>query len=171
MVKLKMMNRVYKEIELLKNYYCEHNIEVRTLFENEQDPYVINIYKNKRLFCNVKIVLPYDYPFKDPMFCFYTVETSQQISTINYINFFKECSQFYFYENKVLMPEHLCPCCYNAICNRELNETLMDLSKDVQKFGVQFMRLREAYFSKKYIKILNKLNDDTLNIILSYIAA
>tara|TARA_A100001011_G_scaffold195608_1_gene203972 strand:+ start:3596 stop:4105 length:510 start_codon:yes stop_codon:yes gene_type:complete len=169
MVKLKMMKRIYKELNILENYYGKEKIEVRTLFENEQDPYVINVYKNKHLFCNIKIILPYNYPFKEPMFCLYSVNSDKKISIINYFDFFKKCSQFYFYENNVMLQEHSCPCCFNKICNRQLNETLLELSKDVQKFGIQFMRLREKYFLKNYIKILNYLNEDVLNIILSYI--
>ena len=42
MVKLKMMKRIYKELNILENYYGKEKIEVRTLFENEQDPYVFN---------------------------------------------------------------------------------------------------------------------------------
>jgi len=168
MVKLKLMKRVDKEVKLLEDYYESDKVEVRTVFVNEQDPYVINLYKNKNLFCNVKIILPYDYPFKNPGFYFYSINDNI-ISTINYFDFFKNCSYFYFYKNQVVLDEHLCPCCYNTMCNRELNQSLLELSKDIQKFSIQFMRLREKYFAKKYINILNNLNEDILNILLEYI--
>jgi len=171
MVNLKMMNRVNKEVKLLEDYYGKDKVEVRTLFENEQDEYVINVYKNKHLFCNVKIILYYDYPFKDPAFCFYykSDNCNRMIQTIKYFDFFEKCSLFYLTRNGVKLDEHLCPCCYHAICNRELTESLLKLSKDVQKFGVQFMRLREKYFLKKYIQDRNYLDEDSLNIALSYI--
>ena len=149
MVKLKMMNRIHKELKLLEDYYGKDKVEVRTLFENELQPYVINVYKNECLFFNVKIILHYDYPFKDPMFCLYSLNNDNTISTINYFNFFKDCSQFYFYKNKVMLQDHSCPCCYNRICNRQLSDTLLELSRDVQKFGIQFMRLREKHFLRK----------------------
>ena len=173
MVKSKMMKRVYKEIKLLEDYYGKDNIESRTLVENEQDEYVINIYKNKHLFCNVKVVLYHDYPFKDPSFSLYYTDNNDNnnivIHTIKYFDFFENCSLFYYTRNNVLLDGHLCPCCYNAICNRQLNMSLLELSKDVQKFGIQFMRLRERYFVKKNIQEKNNLDEDSLNIILSYV--
>ena len=170
MVKLKMMKRVYKEIQLLENYYGKEKVDVRTIIENENDEYVINIYKNEKLFCNVKIILYYDYPFKEPSFCLYNYDKTHNVNnTIKYFDFFEKCSLFYYTKNKVHLEEHLCPCCYNAICNRELNNSLLELSKDVQKFYIQFMRLREKYFLKKFIKSVNYLNKYLIYNILSYI--
>jgi len=170
MVKLKMMNRVNKEIELLENYYGKDNVEVRTVFENELHEFAINIYKNKFLFCNVKVILYYDYPFKDPAFCLYHYDKSDNIiHTIKYYDFFADAGSFYYTKKNVSLDGYLCPCCYNAICNRQLNESLLELSKDIQKFGIQFRQLREKYFLKKYIQLINNLNDDILNIILVYI--
>jgi len=169
MVKLKMMNRVNKELKLLENYYGKDKVDVRTLFVNELEPYVINVYKNDRLFFNIKITLPYDYPFKDPTFCLYSLPNNNEISTINYFDFFRDCSQFYLYKHNVVLHEHSCPCCYNKLCNRELSDPLLEISKDVQNFGIQFMRLRERYFLRKNINILNNLNGDVLNIILDFV--
>lgn len=169
MVKLKIMNRVNKELELLKQNYGNDKVEVRSILENEKDPYVINVYKNKNLFFDIKIVLPYDYPFKDPRFLFYHNEDSNMIATIDYFDFFKQCSNFYFYKNNIILEDHQCPCCYNALCNRQLNETLLAISKDIQKLGIQFNRLREKYFLKKYMIFLNNLNEDIINILLTYI--
>ena len=53
-----MMNRVNKELKLLENYYGKDKVDVRTLFVNELEQYVINVYKNDRLFFNIKIILP-----------------------------------------------------------------------------------------------------------------
>lgn len=172
MVKLKMMKRVYKEIHLLEEYYGKDKVDVRTLVENEQDEYVINIYKNKHLFCNVKTFLYYDYPFKDPSFSLYFTDKSNNNivnHTIKYFDFFAKCSLFYYTRNEVELEDHQCPCCYNAICDRRLNTSLLELSKDVQKFGDQFMRLREKYFMKKYIQQKNNIDENLLNIILGYI--
>ena len=173
MVKLKMMNRINKEVEMLEKYYGKDKVEVRTEFENEQHEYVINIYKNKHLFCKVKAILYHDYPFKDPAFCLYYLDKTDSkniiIRTIKYFDFFTKSSAFYYTKKRVRLVDHLCPCCYHAMCNRQLNESLLKLSKDVQKFGRQFMRLRERYFVKKYLHDVNYLNTDSLNIILSYI--
>ena len=168
-----MMKRVYKEIQLLENYYGKDKVRVCTVFDNEQDEYLINIYKNQYLFCNVKVCLYYDYPFKEPSFCLYHLDKSDTSNivnlTIKYFDFFAKCSLFYYTKSGVELEGHTCPCCYHAICNRQLNDSLLELSKDVQKFYVQFMRLRERYFMKKYIRGKNNLDEDSLNIILSYI--
>ncbi len=170
MVRLKMMSRVNKEIQLLEDYYGKHNIEVRTVFENELHEFAINIYKNKYLSFNVKVILYYDYPFKDPAFCLYYYDkTDNIIHTIKYFDFFADAGSFYCTKKNVSLDGYLCPCCYHAMCNRQLNDSLLELSKDIQKFGVQFMRLREKYFLKKYIQSTNNLNNDILNIILIYI--
>jgi len=169
MVKFKMMNRVNKEVKLLENYYGKDAIQL-CVIEDEQQDYIINIYKNKYLSFNVKIILKYDYPFKDPLFCLYYFDKKDNIiRTIEYFDFFEKCSIFYFTINKVKLLEHCCPCCYHAICNRRLCESLLELSKDVQKFGIQFMRLREKYFVKKYISFINNLDENILNNILDYI--
>jgi len=170
MVKFKIMNRVNKEVKLLEDYYGKDAIEVRTVIEDEDQDYVINIYKNKHSFFNVKLILKYDYPFKDPSFCLYYFDKKDKITrTIQYFDFFEKCSIFYFIKNKVNLVDHLCPCCYHAICNRQLNESLLELSKDVQKFSIQFMRLREKYFVKKYINVINHLDENIIDNILSYI--
>lgn len=174
MVKLKMMKRVYKEIQLLEDYYGKDKVDARTLIENEQDEYVINIYKNQNLFCNVKIFLYYDYPFKEPSITFYFSQKDKNNKsivndTIKYFDFFAKCSLFYYTRNEVELEDHQCPCCYNAICDRQLNTSLLELSKDVHKFGNQFMRLREKYFMKKYIQQKNNIDENLLNIILGYI--
>jgi hypothetical protein len=169
MVKLKIMKRVNKELELLKQKYGNDKVEVRSILENEKDPYVINVYKNKNLLFDIKIILPYDYPFKDPRFFFYHNEDSNMIATIDYFDFFKDCSIFYFYKKNIILEDHQCPCCYNALCNRQLNESLLEISKDIQKFGIQFTRLREKYFLKKYMTLSNNLNEDVINNLLSYI--
>ena len=118
----------------------------------------------------MKVILKYDYPFKDPSFCLYYFDKKDKITrTIQYFDFFEKCSIFYFIKNRVNLVDHLCPCCYHAICNRQLNESLLELSKDVQKFSIQFMRLREKYFVKKYINVINYLDEDVLYNILSYI--
>lgn len=170
MVRTKMMNRINKEIKLLEDYYGKDKVDVRSVVGNEHDDFVINIYKNKHLLFNVKVILKYDYPFKDPSFCLYYFDEKDKITkTIQYFHFFEKCSIFYFIRKNVRFEEHLCPCCYHALCNRQLNESLLELSKDVQKFGVQFKRLRERYFLEKYIKIINNLDEDSLNYILEYI--
>jgi hypothetical protein len=172
MVKMKMMKRIYKEIKLLEDYYGKDKVEVSTFLGNEQHEYVINIYKNKCLFCNVKVMLCNDYPFKEPSLCLYSLDKSDNkniIRTIKYFDFFAKCSLFYYIRNGVELEDYLCPCCYHAMCNRQLNESLLELSKDVEKFGVQFMRLREKYFLKRCIQKKNNLHEDSLNIILSFI--
>lgn len=170
MVRLKMMNRINKEVQLLEEHYGKDKVELRSVVENEHDDFVINIYKNKHLLFNVKVILKCDYPFKEPSFCLYYFDKKDKLtSTLQYFDFFEKCSIFYFIKNKVRLDGHLCPCCYHAMCNRQLNESLLDLSKDVQKFGIQFKRLRERYFVEKYIKIINNLDEDSLNNILDYI--
>ena len=122
------------------------------------------------MFANVKVILYHDYPFKDPAFCLYHHDKSNNIiDTIKYFDFFADASSFYCTKKKISLEDYLCPCCYHAMCKRQLNDNLLELSKDIQKFGVQFMRLREKYFLKKYIKSINSLNNDILNIILVYI--
>ena len=168
MVKLKMMNRVNKEVKLLEDYYGKDNIQLCRGFEDELQEYVINIYKNKHLFSNVKIILYHDYPFKEPALCLYHFDKINNIiHKIKYFDFFTNAGTFYF--TNISLDGYLCPCCYNALCNRQLSNTLLYLSKDIQKFYFQFNRLREKYFLKKYIQSINYLNNDILNIILIYI--
>ena len=118
MVKLKMMNRINKEVEMLEKYYGKDKVEVRTVFENEQHEYVINIYKNKHLFCNVKAILYHDYPFKDPAFCLYYLDKLiAKISSFaqsNILTFLQKAVRFIILK-EVRLVDHLCPCCYHAM--------------------------------------------------------
>jgi len=169
MVRAKLMKRLQKEIELLCDYYGVNNVNYLDCDSKKiiSEPYIIDVYKCEHLFCNIKITLHYNYPFDTPLFQFYFTESDKSIRTINYYDFFKKSDDFY--RSKVTMDEYVCPCCHHVLCTRTLNQPLVDLSKDVQNFGIQYMRLRERYFFGKYINFQNKLNKDIINIILNYI--
>lgn len=165
MVRVKMMKRVKKEVALLIDNYGENNIIFTpTIPINETVPLVIYIKKNPTLVFNLKITLHSDYPFKSPEVSLYNKEID-----ICYYDFFKICSKFYYFSKQTILTEHICPCCFNIMCRRELNQSLFVLTQDVQKFGDQFHRLRERYFASKYISFVNNLNDDILKYILDYI--
>jgi len=162
MVRNKIVNRINREIILLKNF-CKFNKITQTISVSEKESIIVYIYKNSEIEYNIKIEILYDYPFDPPNVSFF----NNNNQTILYYDFYKNCSDFYL---KYLNIEgHICPCCFNIICNISVCNTLVDIIKDVHIYHNQFKRLREMYFFKKFINCKNNLNNDIINIIIDYL--
>jgi hypothetical protein len=162
MVRNNILNRINKEIILLKTF-CKFNKITQTFSVTEQESIFIYIYKNSVIEYNIKIEIFYDYPFHPPNVSFF----NKNNQTILYYDFYKNSSDFYLkYLN---IDNHICPCCFNIICNMNICNTLVDIIKDLCMYHTQFKRLREMYYFKKIINCKNNLNNDIINIIIEYL--
>ncbi len=163
MVKQKLQRRMNKEIIFLKDYYSDKKVSINQT-SNENDVVNIFIKDNNKLPYNIKIEVYCDYPFASPK-VFLLSEASGDV--IIYHDFFKICSEFYY--THVDFDGHLCPCCHNLMCSREISNSLLDITKDIEKFDIQFRRLRTLYYIKKFKTEIKVLHDDNIEHIIKYI--
>ena len=163
MVKKQIQKRMEKEISYLKDYCHNDNIYV-TSVESDFDDINIFIKCNNKIKYNVKIEVYYDYPFKPPNVYLLNKENNNIIS---YYDFFKKCSSFYL---SIVHPiHHECPCCHNILCSRNISDPLVKIIKDIEKFDLQFKRIRSLYYMKKIRSYIKKLHEDNINSIIEYI--
>jgi len=163
MVKQKLQRRMNKEIIFLKNYYSDEKVLV-VKTSNENDVVNIFIKNNSKLPYDVKIEVYCDYPFASPNIFLLDAKSG---NVIIYYDFFKMCSEFYF--SRVDFEEHLCPCCHNIMCCREISNSLLELTRDIEKFHIQFRRLRTLYYIKKFKTKIKTLKEDNIEDIIKYI--
>jgi hypothetical protein len=164
MVKKQLEKRMKKEISYLKDYYLDDNVHVNQV-SNEFDVVNIFIKSSIKLKYNVKIEVCHDYPFKSPAVYLLNKENSNII--ISYADFFKQRDIFYL--NKVRLLHYECPCCHNLLCSRNISHPLLEITKDIEKFDLQFKRLRTLYYMKIIRNYIKKLRQDNINSIIEYI--
>lgn len=163
MVKHKLIKRVNKEIEMLKKYYNSENVSTNNP-TTEEELLIIYIKQNKFIANNFIIEIPFEYPFQGPEI--YFVNNNLKIP---YYEFYKNASRYYLNVKKIKFTEHICPCCFNLIANRQISTPLLTITKDIQFYESQFKRLQERFYCTKYINKINNINNDIINIIIEYI--
>ena len=62
-----------------------------------------------------------------------------------------------------------CPCCFNLLCNYNLNYKLIYFLEEIINYNNLIMQLSNKYFGQKILNKKNNLNDNVKYYILEYL--
>ena len=148
--------RIKHELDLLADY----NIETEGVF-NHHNEMIINIYPCEKQKYYIKFTLSKEYPFNAPKVVLFNLENNEQI---RYTDHFVKMYNFYKKEKKI---KYDCPCCYNLICEWQLQIKLIQVVHEIQQFDERLIRFRSIYYSK-YLKQLD-ICEDVINVIVGFL--
>jgi|TARA_B110000285_G_scaffold231293_1_gene299679 hypothetical protein len=151
--------RINNDLKLFDNY---NNLILDKLEEkNVDNKYFIFIYlkinKIKYLF-----KLKHDYPFSAPEILI-NIENK-------YTDYYEYLFDLYcFYKNKINTNHITCPCCFNLLCNYNLNYKLVNFIDEIIKYNKLIMQLSNKYFGLLILNKKNNLNDYINSYIIEYL--
>lgn len=155
----KFKKRINNDIKLFDNY--KNLIFDKIQEKNVDNKYFIYIYlkinKTKYLF-----KLKHDYPFSAPEILI-NIENK-------YIDYYEYIFKLYtFYNNKINIDGVTCPCCFNLLCNYNLNYKLIHFVDEILNYNDLIIKLSNKYFGLLILNKKNNLNDNINNYIIQYL--
>tara|TARA_Y100000389_G_scaffold194412_1_gene224369 strand:- start:805 stop:1293 length:489 start_codon:yes stop_codon:yes gene_type:complete len=153
--KHKFKKRIKNDIILIE---CYKNVTIEKCEENN-DKYFIYIKINKKKYL---FKLKHDYPFSAP-------EILIKIDN-KYIDYYEYIFHIYkFYKNKVNTENVTCPCCFNLLCEYNLNNKLINFLDEIINYNNLIIQLSNKYFGKILLNKKNNLNDNINYYIIDYL--
>ena len=156
--KHKFKKRINKDILLIKSY---DNVNIEKYEEVNNDEFYIYLVLNKKKYL---FKLKNDYPFSAP-------EILIKINN-NYIDYYEYIFDIYkFYKNNMKADDITCscPCCFNLLCDYNLNYKLIDFLGEIIDYNKSIIQLSNKYFGKILLNKKSNLNDNINYYILSYL--
>ena len=113
--------RIDYELDLLKIY----NVETEGVF-NFYNEMIIFVYPCEKQKYYIKFTLAREYPFNKPKVVFFNLENNEEMP---YTDHFVRMYNFYKKKTNI---KYDCPCCYNLICEWQLQVKLIQIVQEIQ---------------------------------------
>lgn len=157
--KHKFKKRIKNDIKLFDNYtnIILDKFEEKNINNCDVAFVFFKINKKKYLF-----KLKHDYPFSAPEILI-NIENK-------YTDYYEYIFNLYcFYKNKINTNDVTCPCCFNLLCNYNLNYKLVNFIDEIIKYNKLIMQLSNKYFGLLILNKKNNLNDNINSYIINYL--
>ena len=153
----KFKKRINKDIQLLKN---SNNVFIEKYQEINNQIFIYLHINNKKYLFKLK----HDYPFSAPDIL---------INIHNkYVDYYEYIFKIYiFYRNKMNSDDITCscPCCFNLLCEYNLNYKLIDFLNEIINYNKLIIQLSNKYFGKIILNKKNNLNDNINYYIIDFL--